>query len=237
MKYKLLHSVVLTVLFVAATLPATAQTVSSTDTTTRHTMRGTYYSDKFVGRKTSSGEVFVQDKYTAAHKTYKFGTLLLVTNPKNGKQVIVRVNDRCPRHNIIDLTRKAAQQIDIKSHTVHVEVLPPRYLVAWEMQDKLLDVLREGRLREYFDKGFRDARQDIGKLFDLELFQCRNLEEAKQRVERLPIFYQDQVEYRPNASSGSVVAVLAIAQSRMRAELVKKELGALFPNIRIVETK
>ena len=56
-------------------------------------------------------------------------------------------------------------------------------------------------------------------------------------MERLPIFYQDQVEYRPNASSGNVVAVLAIAQSRMRAELVKKELGALFPNIRIVETK
>ena len=67
-------------------LDVLAQSIASTDTTRVFTMRGTYYSDRFVGRKTSSGEVFVQDKYTAAHHTLKFGTLLLVTNPKNGKE-------------------------------------------------------------------------------------------------------------------------------------------------------
>ena len=77
--------------------PCAAQRISSTDTTTTHKMRGTFYSDRFVGRKTSSGEVFRQDRYTAAHHSLKFGTLLLVTNPKNGKQVMVRINDRCPK--------------------------------------------------------------------------------------------------------------------------------------------
>lgn len=82
----------------ASVLPrGAAQTVSSTDTTASYTMRCTYYSDKFVGRKTSNGEMFTQDRFTAAHRTLRFGTLLLVTNPQNGKQVIVRVNDRCPK--------------------------------------------------------------------------------------------------------------------------------------------
>ncbi len=51
---------------------------------------------------------------TAAHKTYKFGTLLRVHNRKNGKSVVVRINDRGPRHRMIDLSRAAAAVIGIK---------------------------------------------------------------------------------------------------------------------------
>jgi hypothetical protein len=51
-----------------------------------------YYADKFNGRKTASGEKFDNDKLTAAHRTLPFNTLLLVTNPKNGKEVVVKVN-------------------------------------------------------------------------------------------------------------------------------------------------
>ena len=49
------------------------------------TGRATYYANKFVGRKTTSGEVYTHDKFTAAHKTLPFGTKLKVTNLKNGK--------------------------------------------------------------------------------------------------------------------------------------------------------
>ena len=45
------------------------------------TMLGTYYADRFVGRKTSCGEIFRQNQYTAAHKTIPMGTYLLVTYP------------------------------------------------------------------------------------------------------------------------------------------------------------
>lgn len=232
-----MYSILMAVCFVALPMVASAQTVSSTDTTASYTMRGTYYSDKFVGRKTSSGEVFTQDRYTAAHKTFKFGTLLLITNPKNGKQVIVKINDRCPKNNIVDLTRKAARQIGVTSHPVTVEVLPPRCYSLWEHQDQILDVLENGSFREYLSLLDSETKMDPDKLYDLELFSCHGYEEARKRVERLPIFYQDQVDYVRRGITGRVVAVLDITTTYIKAELVKKELLALFPDLKIVENK
>lgn len=73
-----------------------------------------YYADKFTGRKCSSGDVFSQDKLTAAHKTLKFGTVVRVTNLKNDSSVIVTINDRLPHNSkrCIDLTKKAARQLN-----------------------------------------------------------------------------------------------------------------------------
>lgn len=124
---------------------AGAQNFSSEDTVTEYNVTATYYADKFVGRKTSSGEVFTQDKYTAAHHKIKFGTLVLVTNPKNGQQVIVKVNDRCPRRGVIDLTRKAIRKIGIKgSAKATMRILPQSYKYAWEHQDEIQE-LEENR--------------------------------------------------------------------------------------------
>ena len=120
-----------------ASAVSSAQNYSASDTTTEYNATATYYADKFVGRKTSSGEVFSQDKYTAAHHSIKFGTLVLVTNKKNGQQVIVKVNDRCPRRGVIDLTRKAIRAIGIKgSGKVTIRLLPKSYQSAWEQQSE-----------------------------------------------------------------------------------------------------
>ena len=75
--------------------------------------RASYYHDKFVGRKTSNGEIFSQEKFTAAHKTLALGTYVKVTNLKNRKSVIVKVNDRLPANSkrTIDLTKAAARQL------------------------------------------------------------------------------------------------------------------------------
>lgn len=72
-----------------------------------------YYADKFVGRKTASGEIFSQHKMTCAHNTLPFGTKIKVTNLKNGKSIIVRVNDRLHHRNprIVDLTKGAAKKL------------------------------------------------------------------------------------------------------------------------------
>lgn len=74
-----------------------------------------YYSTEFHGRKTSSGEIFDKNALTAAHRTFPFGTILLVTNQKNGRQVEVKVNDRGPvkPERIIDLSYGAAKEIDL----------------------------------------------------------------------------------------------------------------------------
>lgn len=76
-------------------------------------MLGTYYADRFVGRKTSNGEIFRQNQYTAAHKRIPMGTFLLVTYPLTDKQIVVRVNDRCPKPGILDMTKLAAYSLGI----------------------------------------------------------------------------------------------------------------------------
>ncbi|WP_281275036.1 septal ring lytic transglycosylase RlpA family protein [Filimonas effusa] len=87
--------------------------------------KASYYADKFDGRKTASGEIFRQNKLTAAHRTLPFGTMVTVKNLANGKTVTVRVNDRGPfvSGRIIDLSRAAANAIDIvKQGVASVEI-------------------------------------------------------------------------------------------------------------------
>jgi len=79
--------------------------------------------------RTSNGERFDRMKYTCAHKTLPFGTKLRVTNPDNGKSVVVRVSDRGPfRHQrILDLSEVAARPLDIVRRgavSVVAEVVP-----------------------------------------------------------------------------------------------------------------
>ena len=93
------------------------------------TQRGkaTFYSKRSTGARTASGARLHHDSLTCAHRTYPFGTLLKVTNLTNGKSVVVKVTDRGPfaRGRIIDLSWRAAQELDILSKgvsTVKVEV-------------------------------------------------------------------------------------------------------------------
>lgn len=72
-----------------------------------------FYSIKYQFRKTSSGERFNQLALTAAHRTLPFGTRVRVTNLKNNRSVVVKINDRGPfiDGRIIDLTRNAFSRI------------------------------------------------------------------------------------------------------------------------------
>lgn len=84
-----------------------------------------YYSNKFNGRHTANGQLYDSKKYTCAHRTYKFGTVLKLKNPKNGKEVIVTVNDRGPHVKgiILDISYSAAKDLGIiKQGIAKVEV-------------------------------------------------------------------------------------------------------------------
>ena len=72
-----------------------------------------YYSTEFRGRLTASGERFDPEHLTAAHRTLRFGTCLVVQNLLNGASVQVRVNDRGPyaRNRIIDVSLAAARRL------------------------------------------------------------------------------------------------------------------------------
>ena len=73
------------------------------------------YSDSLNGHTTASGQRFDQGKMRAAHKTLPFGTKIKVTNMKNNKSVVVRVNDRGPVQagRILDISQSAAAKIGI----------------------------------------------------------------------------------------------------------------------------
>lgn len=72
-------------------------------------VHASYYGERFNGRRTASGRMFNMNKLTAAHKKLPFGTLVRVTNEKNGKSVIVEIIDRGPfvKGREIDLSKKA----------------------------------------------------------------------------------------------------------------------------------
>jgi rare lipoprotein A len=72
-----------------------------------------WYGDELRGKRTASGEKFNPNGLTAAHRTMPFGTCLVVGNPRNGKSVNVRVNDRGPfvEDRVLDLAAGAARAI------------------------------------------------------------------------------------------------------------------------------
>jgi rare lipoprotein A len=88
-----------------------------------------YYADRFHGQKTANGEIFRQDRLTAASRDLPLGTMVTVTNEENGKSVNVKVNDRGPYvgGRVIDLSKTAAARIGIKEQgiaPVKVEARP-----------------------------------------------------------------------------------------------------------------
>ena len=102
----------------------------STIYTTVSTQKGiaSYYYGRWIGRKTANGEIYRASDITAAHKTLPFHTMVRVTNLRNGKSVIVRINNRGPyvKGRIIDLSLEAARRIQMTQAgivPVKVEVL------------------------------------------------------------------------------------------------------------------
>ncbi|MCL4549542.1 MAG: septal ring lytic transglycosylase RlpA family protein [Bacteroidetes bacterium] len=83
-------------------------------------MTASWYGPRFHGRLTANGEIYNQMALTAAHKSLPFGTVLKVTNIRNGKSVIVRINDRGPYIDgrDLDLSKGTAQALGMISRGV-----------------------------------------------------------------------------------------------------------------------
>jgi rare lipoprotein A len=98
-----------------------------------HVERGlaSWYGKKFHGRRTSSGERYNMHAMTAAHKSLPLPTYVKVTNLKNGRSAVVKVNDRGPFHDkrVIDLSYAAAKKLGVVRHgtaMVEVRAIDPR---------------------------------------------------------------------------------------------------------------
>ena len=77
--------------------------------------KASWYGPGFHGTRTASGERFDMNELTAAHRSLPFGTRVRVRNTRNGKEVVVRINDRGPHiaDRIIDLSKAAAVALDM----------------------------------------------------------------------------------------------------------------------------
>jgi rare lipoprotein A len=101
--------------FVPVTVKENTVNTSAVKLIDRGTLKASWYGPRFHGKFTANGEVYDQMALTAAHKSLSFGTLLKITNPKNGKSVIVRINDRGPyiEGRDLDLSKGAAIELGL----------------------------------------------------------------------------------------------------------------------------
>ncbi len=236
-------------------LSAMSMAQNAADTLQPFNIRATYYSDIFIGRHTSSGEIFRQDLFTAAHKTLPFGTLVLVTNLENGSQVIVKVNDRCPKKGILDLTKRAATILGIGSRVVRAQILPRRYVPIWENMHLYEQEMKEGTLlslspetppRQTVENNRPDDKQlavavkdvtamaaDTAADYILLLGVAADRRQAETLIDRLPLKYQNSVELLPGRDAARVRMLLDMRMTHKEAETVKKELEYIFPKSQV----
>lgn len=88
-------------------------------------IEASYYGDEFRGRKTASGERYDPNQLTAASKKIPIGSLVHVTNPENGRSVVVKINDHGPyvRGRSLDLSKAAARRLGlIRKGVGHVKI-------------------------------------------------------------------------------------------------------------------
>lgn len=129
------------------------------DSTFVGTGLASYYSKRMHGHRVSDGSTYDMNAYTCAHRTIPFGTLLRVVNKKNGKEVVVKVNDRGPhgKRLMIDLSNAAAEKIDmVRSGICQVDVyLEPNknYVEVPDREDS-----------EYLHEFDRDAPEVLNEL-------------------------------------------------------------------------
>jgi rare lipoprotein A len=122
---------VLLIMFTACSAPASLAVIQEGT--------ASWYGPGFHGKKTASGETYDSGAFTAAHKTLPLGTKVKVVNTKNGRSVMVRINDRGPyvSGRIIDLSKAAAEKLDMtRTGTAPVKLLVEQSKSAEKLAQK-----------------------------------------------------------------------------------------------------
>jgi len=111
------HRILILIFLTLAALPDAEAQISLGKT---EVGRASFYSSRFHGRKTSSGEIHNSTELSAAHRTLPINTMLEITNLATNQRVIVRVNDRGPfsKNRMVDVSKEAARLIGIISNGV-----------------------------------------------------------------------------------------------------------------------
>ena len=161
--------------------------------------KASYYSNGLHGRKMSNGERYDCNAFTCAHRTLPFGTRLKITNPRNGKSVIVRVTDRGPfvRGRVVDLSYAAARELGtLASGVAYVKVelvrketeipFPSESTGIIEMPE--IEYGTAGVCYEFipeWEKVEEDKPKEIERKVDTHLNNRKSLQQAKVEKENI----------------------------------------------------
>jgi rare lipoprotein A len=112
---------ILTLFFVIALALASSARAQAPTVGEEETGLAAVYADSLDGHVTASGQIYDKTKLTAAHKTLPFGTKIKITNTKNNRSVVLRVNDRGPVQTgrIVDISPAAAERLHMGANTTH----------------------------------------------------------------------------------------------------------------------
>lgn len=245
-------------------LVATAQNYDVNDTVTEYPLKGTFYHNKFEGRKTACGEIFDQNLFTAAHWKIKMGTYVLVTNRNTGLQVIVKINDRCPKKGVLDMTRRAAHSIGIRGcQPVTVRILPDGYAEKCLAQDALFDSVpsrfasgeyalsNNGSTSKTEKKETKETKtaqkselpplttkgqsKTSGQRYNLILGTVKNHGDAFEMVQKLPEPYQDKTVI-DSIGEEIITIMLDVRLDKKKAQELNRALRHTFSNCQITPT-
>lgn len=133
------------------TVKTTSESINIEEEDGKRKGLATWYGGYFHGRRTANDEVYDMYQFTAAHRTLPFGTKVKVTNPKNNKSIIVRINDRGPfrKKYMIDLSYKAFKTIMDSNDgqvTVVTEILKDKEIKEGSLVPD--DTIREEETKE-----------------------------------------------------------------------------------------
>ncbi len=171
-----------------------------------------WYGWHFHGRKTASGERYNMYAYTAAHKTLPMNTLVEVTNLKNGRHVVVRINDRGPfvKGRIIDLSYAAAKKLGmLRTGTAPVKIVAlgeanrldgtivykthPNFNIGdfFVQVGAFRNYERAVKLKRYLYKKYNrfvritKVSTEVGELFRVQIFASHNYKRAQKFKHKL----------------------------------------------------
>ncbi len=143
--------------------------------------RASWYGDAFHGRKTANGEIYDMSSISAAHPTMPLPSYARVTNQKNGRSIVVRVNDRGPFHGgrVMDLSKRVADLLDFRragTATIKVEYIKPAGLAGSDDRQLLASLRTDGS----------PAQMDGSPTFGRTMIAERNREPERQ-PQRAPV--------------------------------------------------
>lgn len=209
------------------------------------TIKATYYHDRFNNRKTSSGEKFFQKLYTAAHKTLPFNTIVKITNPQTSRSVLVKINDRCRRAGIVDLSKTAAQKIDLLSSgivNVTLEVMPDDYMLLWSQQESIYAMFDSVEMPKEMQIKYLDSLYNTianSQIFSINYYVKIATVESENEAQR--ILYTIPEKYRLNSKSEKIYnenffdVVIGPFITKEMASVVLSEMRSRYPTSHLIK--